>query len=117
MKAPLVLTHVVPLVLVVLGSAAGCRRPRDLNGIPETKFVAVMADLKRVRDTPGLDSSRRALQRDSILQSRGLTPAQLDKAARQLAQNPARAQTVWQAIERRANDTAATKPTGVVNPK
>jgi len=117
MKAPLVLTHVVPLVLVVLGSAVGCRRSRDLNGVPETEFVAVMADLKRVRDKPGLDSSRRAFQRDSILQRRGLTPGRLETAARQLAQNPARAQTVWQAIERRANDTLATKPADPPKPK
>ena len=110
MKSPIVLTHVVPLVLVVLASVAGCQRSRDLNGVAETKFVAVMADLKRVRDKPGVDSARRAFQRDSILQSRGLTPAQLEGAAKQLAQNPARAQTVWQAVERRANDTLPARP-------
>jgi hypothetical protein len=110
MRAPLVFTHVVPLVLVMLGSAASCRRSRDLNGVSEPTFVAVMADLKRLRDKPGLDSGRRAFLRDSILQSRDLKAAQLEKAASQLAQNPARAQTVWQAIERRANDTLTTRP-------
>src|SRR3954468_15187158 len=105
MKAPIVLTHVVPF-LVVITAVAGCQRSRDLNGVPEAKFVAVLAALQQVRDRPGLDSSQRAHSRDSILQSQGLTPAQLDRAGRQLAQSPARAQTVWQAIQRRANDTS-----------
>jgi len=109
MKAPIVLTHVISLGLMVLAPAAACQRSRDLNGVSETTFVSVMADLKRVRDRLGVDSSRRAFQRDSILQSRGLKPGQLEGAAKQLAQNPARAQTVWQAIERRANDSSAVK--------
>lgn len=110
MTALLVRTHVVSCSVVVLAAFAACRRSRDLNGVSETKFVAVMAALKQVRDRPGLDSDRRAASRDSILQKEGLTPARLEGAAKQLAQNPARAQTVWQAIERRANDTATVKP-------
>ena len=109
MKALLVRTHVVSFSVVVLAAFTACRRSRDLNGVSETKFVAVMAALKQVRDRPGLDSERRAASRDSILQKEGLTPAQLEGAAMQLAQNPARAQTVWQAVEQRANDTAAVK--------
>ena len=109
MTAPIV-AHRVWLVLVVLASVAACQRSGLSNGVSDAKFVAVMAELKRVRDLPGLDSGRRALKRDSILQSQGLTPAQLEAAARRLAQNPARAQTVWQAVERRANDTSAVKP-------
>jgi len=68
-----------------------------------------MAALKQVRDRPGLDSAQRTHSRDSILQKEGLTADRLQGAAKQLAQNPARAQTVWQAIERRANDTAVVK--------
>ena len=109
MRAPIV-AHRVSLVLVVLASVAACQRSGLSNGVSDTKFVAVMAELKRVRDMPGLDSGRRAFKRDSILQSQGLTPAQLEAAARRLAQNPARAQTVWQAVERRANDTSSAKP-------
>jgi len=102
----IVRTHLVSLSMMVLAGLTACRRSRDLNGVSETKFVAVMAALKQVRDKPGLDSSRRAKSRDSILQKEGLTPAQLQGAAIQLAQNPARAQTVWEAVERRANDTS-----------
>src|SRR6185436_14420218 len=112
MRALLVRTHVVSLAVMVLAAVGACRRSRDLNGVSETKFVAVMAALKQVRDRPGLDSARRAASRDSILQKEGLTPAQLEGAARQLAQNPARAQTVWQAVEQRANDTGTVRPRG-----
>ena len=109
MRAPIV-AHRVSFVLVVLASVAACQRSGLSKGVSDAKFVAVMADLKRVRDMPGLDSGRRAYKRDSILQSQGLTPAQLEAAAKRLAQNPGRAQTVWQAVERRANDTATVKP-------
>jgi hypothetical protein len=102
-------THVLALVLVVLGPATGCRRSELATGISDSTYVAVMADLKRVHDTPGMDSAQRAARRDSILQGRGLTPAQLEAAARALAQNPARAQTVWQAVERRAADSTQAK--------
>src|SRR6476619_2199304 len=109
MKALLVRIHVVSFSIMVLAAFTACRRSRELNGVSETRFVAVMAALKQVRDRPGLDSAQRAHGRDSILQKEGLTPARLEGAAKQLAQNPARAQTVWQAIERRANDTGTVK--------
>ena len=111
MKA-LVRIHVVTFSVIVLAAFAACRSSRDLNGVSETKFVAVMAALKQVRDRPGLDSVRRKAGRDSILQKEGLTPAQLEGAARTLARNPARAQTVWQAVEQRANDTSVVTPRG-----
>lgn len=103
------LTHVLVIALVAVGPAAGCRQTELATGISDSTYVAVMADLKRVHDAPGVDSAQRAARRDSILQSRGLTPAQLEDAARHLAQNPARAQTVWQAVERRAADTTQAK--------
>ena len=109
MEPPLVARHSLLLVLVCLGSVAGCRRTQLATGVSDSAFVAVMADLKRVQDAPGVDSARRAARRDSILQSRGLTPAQLEAAARQLAQNPTRAQTVWQAIQQRAADPTPPK--------
>ena len=109
LKAPIVRISLVSFSFLVLASSGACRRSRDLNGLSEARFVAVMAALKQVRDRPGLDAARRAHGRDSILQKEGLTAATLEGAARQLAQNPARAQTVWQAIERRANDTGAVK--------
>ena len=111
LNARILRTCLVSLSWVLLASSAACRRSRDLNGLSEARFVAVMAALKQVRDRPGLDSAQRAHGRDSILQKEGLTASRLEGAAKQLAQNPARAQTVWQAIERRANDTATVKAT------
>jgi hypothetical protein len=109
MEPPLVARHVLLLVLVSLASAAGCRRPQPASLVSDSVFVAVMADLKRVQDAPGMDSAQRAARRDSILQSRGLTPAQLEAAAKQLAQNPGRAQTVWQAVQQRAAEPVRPK--------
>lgn len=117
MKAPMVLTPLVSFVVLAVAAAAGCQRSGLTTGVSDSTFVDVMASLKRVHDAPGLDSGRRAVLRDSILQSRDLTPAKLDAAARRLAQNPARAQTVWQAVERRANDTTAAKPRGAAAAK
>jgi len=109
MKVPFAATVCFPCILVVLTSVAGCRRSELATGVSDSVFVSVMAELKRVHDAPGVDSVVRAARRDSILQRRGLTPAQLETAAKRLAQNPARAQTVWQAVERRANDTTKVK--------
>jgi len=109
MEPPLVVRHSLLIVLVCLGSAAGCGRSQLATGVSDSAFVAVMADLKRVQEAPGMDSAQRAARRDSILQSRGLTPAQLEAAAKQLAQNPGRAQTVWQAVQQRAADPAPPK--------
>lgn len=94
------------VTLATLGALnAGCRREALSSGISDSTFVAVMADLKRVQDGPGMDSATRAARRTEILRSRGLTPEQLEAAARVLARNPTRAQTVWQAVDRRAADT------------
>ena len=109
MEPPLVVRHSLLIVLVCLGSAAGCGRSQLATGVSDSAFVAVMADLKRVQEAPGMDSAQRAARRDSILQSRGLTPAQLEAAAKQLAQNPGRAQTVWQAVQQRAADPVPRK--------
>ena len=110
MELPRVTRHSLLTILVCLGSTAGCRRSELATGVSDSAFVAVMADLKRVQDAPGMDSAQRAARRDSVLQSRGLTPAQLETAARELARNPARAQTVWQAVEQRAAEPAPATP-------
>jgi hypothetical protein len=108
MRISLAVPHIV-LVLIVFASATACQRSELSTGVSDSTFVRVMAELKRVRDAPGIDSGQRAARRDSTLQKFGLTPAQLEAAAKQLARNPARAQTVWQAVERRASDTTKFK--------
>ena len=116
MGTPSIARHVSLIVLVALAGVTGCQRSRSANGVSDATFVTVMADLKRVQDAPGLDATQKAARRDSILQSRGLTPARLEEAAMLLAQNPTRAQTVWQAVQRRAADTTAKAVTPAATP-
>jgi len=110
MNVSVIATRWIAGLCVLLAAGASCQRSQSSDGVSDTTFVAVMAALKNVRDMPGLDSAARAFKRDSILQRKGLKPAQLEAAAKRLAQNPARAQTVWQAVERRAADTTRPKP-------
>jgi hypothetical protein len=110
MTSPTVVRHIVLLGFAFCALASGCRDSTLATGVSDSTFVAVMAELKRTKDAPGLDSAGRDARRKAILQGRGLTPAQLESAAVQLAKNPTRAQAVWQAIERRALDTTTTKP-------
>ena len=109
MTPPFVVRHVV-LLGVVCALASGCRDSTLATGVSDSTFVAVMAELKRAHSAPGLDSAGRDARRKAILQGRGLTPAQLESAAAQLAKNPTRAQAVWQAIERRGVDTVTKTP-------
>lgn len=105
MRPSLIATHLVLAGSIALATTTGCRRSPSTEGLSDSTFVSVMAELRRAYEAPAADSAVRAARRDAILQRRGLTPAQLEAAARQLAENPARAQTVWQAIERRAGDS------------
>jgi len=93
------------MVLVAAAPAVACRQPQSSSGVSDSTFVATLAELKRVNDTPVSDTTERAALRASILQRRGLTPARLEQAAAELARNPAHAQAVWKAVERRAADT------------
>ena len=110
MTSPLVVRHIVLLGVAVSAFASACRNSTLATGVSDSTFVAVMAELKRAKDAPGVDSAGRDARRKAILQGRGLTPAQLETAALELAKNPTRAQAVWQAIERRALDTTSKKP-------
>lgn len=85
---------------VVLALAAACDGQR-LAGISDTTFVRVMADLRAIQEQPWADSARKAAALDSVLQSRGLTPEQLERAARSLADDPERAVELWREIGRR----------------
>lgn len=89
-----------------LAALSACRSEGRSSNMSDSAFVAVMAELKRVHEVAGIDSAERETRRAAVLERRGVTPAQLDTAARELAKNPTRAQTVWQAIERRAADLA-----------
>src|SRR5688572_10739088 len=83
---------------LVLSGLVGCRQGEIVAGVTDSTFVATMTALTRINADSSLDSARRAVARDSLLQSRDLTAAMLERAARALANDPDRALALWQRI-------------------
>lgn len=82
-----------------------------MPGVSDSAFVATMADLRRVSGPPEGSPAMIAL-RQRVLQQRGLTGDQMERAARALAHDPERATKVFEAIQRRTvapMDTASMK--------
>ena len=99
--------HAIVLVLAL----AGCDRGESLAGISDSTFVATMVELRKIQEDPILDSAAQAAARTEVLQSRGLTPEALERAARALADDPAHAADIAQAIDRQARgDTTTRRP-------
>lgn len=84
-----------------------CARDDLAGGVRDSTFVAAMAELQRIDDDGALDSAGRATARAAVLQRRGLTRAQLERASASLAGDPERALTVYRAIEQRARAVPA----------
>jgi hypothetical protein len=87
-------------MLAGLTAYAGCRRAAP-TGMSDSTFVATMADLRRIERDTTLNDSGRASARREALRTHRVTPGELERAARALAENPRRALTVWEAIDRR----------------
>ncbi len=84
-------------VLVAVAVLA-CGSGEIVDGVTDSAFVAALADLQRIRADPRLDSAARDDARDSVLQGRGLTVEQMDRAALALADDPRRARDLLQAV-------------------
>ena len=69
-------------------------------GINDSLYVETMADLQRLSRERG-DSATQA-QRDSILSEKGLTPEELEQAARWLSRHPDVAATLWRQVDRQS---------------
>ena len=78
----------------------GCTRGDIVPGVSDSVFVATVADLRRVDLTA--DSATKARKRSQILQQRGLSVDQLDRAAKTLAKDPKRLADIFEAIDKRA---------------
>ena len=78
-----------------------CRRGEITAGVSDSTYVATMIALTRINQEEGRDSASRAAARDSVLQSRGLTPDDIERAARALEQDPAHAVELWAKIRTR----------------
>lgn len=87
-----------------------CEGGQRLAGVSDSTFVETMADLRRLHSQPWLDTTARAAARDSILQSRGLTPEDLERASRALAGDPDRALEIWAEIDRRVQGDTPVDP-------
>lgn len=89
----------VPLLLML--GVLGCDRPGGGSGLDDSTFVATMAELRRVHADTAVSEAQRDSARRKVLQTRGLTPDELDTHAKAVAKDPERAVLVWQAIERK----------------
>ena len=99
--------HAIVLVMAL----SGCKRDESPTGMSDSTFVATMAELRKIQEDPILDSAAQAAARTRVLQSRGLTPRELERAARALADDPEHAAEIVQAIDRQARgDTTAQRP-------
>jgi len=94
--------------IILVGLAlAGCRRDRSADlGIPDTTFVATLADLRQTESDTSLDANMRDSTRRMILRRHKVTSVQLEHAARNLAQSPTRASDLWRKVENPARVTA-----------
>jgi len=86
--------------LLVVFIAAGCRQSSapDL-GMPDSTFVATLNELRRIETDASLDVTMRDSTRRMILRRHKVTSTELEKAARILAETPARASDLWRQIE------------------
>jgi hypothetical protein len=96
-------------------SAAGCKnrpRPGDLT---DSTFVAVMAELRRAVQPGGAETTRdsagRQAVRDSILRKYHASAATVERTASHLADRPAHANEILQAIDRKVEALAQATPT------
>ena len=101
--------RLLPLIsiVLVLAAAPACERSTDLAGMSEADFVSAMSALRRIERDATLDSTTKAIAREVTLQERNLTPEQLEAAARDLAEDPVHALSVWARIDTVAREEPA----------
>lgn len=87
----------VTTICAIAGSCRNGRAPK--LGMADTAFVATLSDLRRVQADTALDVNMRDSSRRMVLRRHKVTTAQLEHAARVLAQSPARASDLWREIE------------------
>jgi len=68
-------------------------------GMSDSVFVHSMIELRKASSDTTMDAMMRDSTRRLILQRYHLTPEQLDTAARALAAQPARAESLWKLVD------------------
>ena len=113
--ARMIRTRLVPSVILLCIAATGCRGGRAASlGMPDSTFVATLNELRRIETDTSLDVTMRDSTRRLILRRHKVTSAQLESAARVLAQSPARASDLWRRIE--SVQRAAPPKPGMLSP-
>jgi hypothetical protein len=98
-------------ITLLCAIAGGCRSGRAPKlGMPDSTFVGALSELRRVQSDTSLDVTMKDSSRRMVLRRYKVTSAQLELAARVLAESPARASDLWRQIE------SAPRPT-IVKPK
>jgi hypothetical protein len=87
-------------VILICSLAAGCRsRHAPSLGMADSTFVRALRELRRVQADSSLDATMKDSSRRMILRRYDVSSAQLEHAARVLAESPARASDLWRQIE------------------
>ena len=102
------------LALILALGTSGCQGREIISGVDDSTFVRTMAALRQVQGDSTLGDSARRVRRDSVLRRNEVTADRLERAARALADDPQRAEALFQAVNR-ANgrpDSARAMPRG-----
>jgi hypothetical protein len=93
-------TGLAVAVTMICAVASGCRSRRAPSlGMSDSTFVATLSELRRVQADTSLDATMKDSSRRMVLRRYKVTSAQLEHAARLLAESPARASDLWRQIE------------------
>lgn len=90
------------LALLAVIALTGCKSSAEPSAAADSLFVNTMADLRRIRTDPALDSTQRDSAREATLRAHGVSADELVELARELARDPGRALENWREIERLA---------------
>ena len=99
-------SRIALLALATLVGGGGCRSDPVFVDMSDSTFIQTMIALRKL-PIGSIDTAARMRQRDSVLRTFGVTAAQVESTAVRLASDPARAATVFRAIE---NPSAGSPP-------
>jgi hypothetical protein len=88
------------LALILALGTGGCQGREIVAGVDDSTFVRTIAALRQVQGDSTIGDSVRRLRRDSVLRRNRVTADQLERAARALADDPPRAEALFQAVNR-----------------
>jgi len=93
-------TRLASSVILICALVAGCRSRRAPSlGVADSTFVGALRELRRVQADSSLDVTMKDSSRRMVLRRYNVTSAQLEHAARVLAESPTRASDLWRQIE------------------